>query len=189
MAGTIEQGGGRHGNPWRIAGWGLAASLLLVPAVAMRFTREVDWTAFDFMFAAILIGGVGIAFEAAVRMTANIAYRAGIAVALAAIFLLVWVNGAVGMIGSENNPYNLLFIGVIVLALAGAVAARFRAAGMARAMIVAAVAQAAVGAAGISADLRGGILSTAFAGLWLLSAALFRQAARGRVGKERLEAS
>ena len=83
------------------------------------------------------------------------------------------------MIGSEDNPYNLLFFGVILLALAGAVAARFRPAGMALAMAVAAAAHSAVAVGGMVEDLRGGIFSLAFAGLWLLAAALFRKAARG----------
>ena len=90
----------------------------------------------------------------------------------------MWVNGAVGMIGSEYNGYNLLFLGVIVLALAGSIAARFRPAGLAFAMGVAAIAQAAIGLFGMSADLRGGILATGFAGIWMSSAALFRAAAR-----------
>jgi hypothetical protein len=82
------------------------------------------------------------------------------------------------MIGSEGNPYNLLFGGVIVIALVGAVIARFRPAGLARAMIAAAIAQVGVAAVGLSTDVLGGVLSAAFAGLWLLAAALFRRAAR-----------
>ncbi len=104
-------------------------------------------------------------------------YRVAAGVALAAAFLTVWVNGAVGMIGSEQNPYNLLFGGVLALALAGAIVARFEARGMVRAMVVAAAAQAAVGGFGLSADLLGGMLSMGFSGLWLLAAALFRKAA------------
>ena len=84
------------------------------------------------------------------------------------------------MIGSEGNAYNLLFYGVLLVALIGAIVARFRPAGMARAMVVAAVAQLAVGAGGLTADLLGGVLSMGFAGLWLLAAALFWRAARER---------
>jgi hypothetical protein len=56
---------------------------------------------------------------------------------------------------------------------------------MALAMIAAAIAQLCVAAGGLTADLRGGILSMVFAGLWLLSAALFWNAARaqGRPGE------
>jgi len=93
MAKVIERG--RGPNPWRVAGWSLAALLLLLPVIAMQFTREVNWTPFDFAFAAVMIGGVGIAFELTVRATRNNAYRSGFAIALAAAFLLIWMNGAV----------------------------------------------------------------------------------------------
>lgn len=163
-------------NRWRMAAWSAAALLMLAPLVAMQLTDEVRWTASDFVFAAVLIGGVGLVFELAVRTTRNLAYRGGVGVALAVAFLTIWINGAVGMIGSEENPYNLLFLGVVAVAFVGALGARFRAGGSARAMAVAALAQACVGLGGLSADLRGGMLSTAFAALWLLSAALFRRA-------------
>lgn len=180
MTNQAEMEIGRRINPWRAAGWSVAALLLALPLVAMQFTAEVNWTAGDFLFAALLIGSVGLAFELTVRVTRSRWFRAGIAVALAASFLTVWVNGAVGMIGSEENPYNLFFLGVILLALAGAVAAGFRASGMALAMAAAAVAQGGLGIVGAFTDLRGGIFATVFAGLWLLAAALFRQAARER---------
>jgi hypothetical protein len=180
MANAVENGAGRMASPWRIAGWGTAALILLLPLVAMRFTDEVNWTGSDFIFAAVLMGGVGGLFELTVRMSRNHAYRAGAGLALAAAFLIVWVNGAVGMIGSEDNSYNLLFGGVILLALAGALAARFRAPGMALAMLAAGIAHGGIALFGMAADPRGGVFSMAFAGLWLLSAALFRKAARER---------
>ena len=168
----------RNGNRWRVLGWGMAAGVILLPLVAMQFTSEVKWTTGDFLFAILMIGSVGLAFELVVRASSNITYRAGAATALAAAFLTVWVNGAVGMIGSEDNGYNLLFLGVIALALAGSIVARFRASGMALAMVVAAASQAGLGLFGMTADLRGGIFATGFAAIWLLSAALFRTAAR-----------
>ena len=177
MANEQAIGSGR-GNHWRIAGWGFAASLLLLPFLAMRFTNEVEWTASDFVVAAVLLGSVGFAFELTVRKSGNLAFRLGAATAVIATFLTIWVNGAVGMIGSEGNLYNLLFGGVLLIALAGAITARFQAAGMARAMVLAAIAQAVVGAGGLSLDALGGILSVGFAAPWLLSSWLFRKAAR-----------
>jgi hypothetical protein len=168
----------RRGSPWRIIGWGLAALILMLPLVAMRFTNEVNWTLGDFIFAALLIGVVGVTFELTVRVSTNWWHRGGVAFALAASFLIVWANGAVGMIGNEDKPYNLLFLGVILLALLGAILARFRPAGMALAMAVAAAAHGVVALVGMSSDLRGGIFSLVFAGPWLLSAALFWNAAR-----------
>ena len=168
----------RRGIPWRATGWTVAGLVLLIPLIAMQIDREVNWTVGDFLFAALMIGLVGIAFELTVRTSPSRSYRGGVAVALAAAFLTIWANGAVGMIGSEENPYNLLFFGVIGFALAGSSFARFRPAGMAVAMLVAAIAQGAVAIGGMPADLRGGVLSTLFAGLWLTSAVLFRRAGR-----------
>jgi len=178
MTATVENNGGRRWSHWRIAAWGTAALLLLLPLVAMQFTAEVNWQPGDFVFAGVMIGGTGLLFELTVRMTPNWAYRGAIGLALAAAFMIFWANGAVGMIGDEGNPYNLLFYGVIALALVGALAARFRSSGMALAMAAAAVAHLAVALVGLPADPRGGVVSAAFAGLWLLSAALFRKAAR-----------
>jgi hypothetical protein len=177
MAKERENIGGRRWSGWRIAGWSVAALLLLLPLVAMQLTDEVNWTAFDFIFMGGLIGGVGLGIEFLVRKSDSLAYRLAAVLALVAAFLTVWVNGAVGMIGSEDNPFNLLFGGVLAIALIGAIVARFEPAGMTRALFATAIAQAAVGAVGLSADVRGGVLSAAFAGLWLLAAALFRKAA------------
>lgn len=167
-----------RGRAWRTVGWSMAGLVLLAPLIAMQFTREVNWTGGDFLFAAMLFGLVGLTFELTVRASRSPFYRGGVGAAIAASFLIVWANGAVGMIGNEGNPYNLLFFGVIAVALLGSVLARFRAAGMALTMLAAAAAQIAIGVGGMTSDVRGGILSTLFAGLWLLSAALFRNAAR-----------
>jgi hypothetical protein len=178
MASEAENRRGRDWSLWRIAGWSIPVLLLLLPLVAMQYTAEVKWTASDFLFAAMLFGSVGLAFELIVRRSRSLFYRAGAALAVVSAFLTIWVNGAVGMIGSENNPYNLLFGGVLLLALIGAIAARFRAPGMAAAMAAAAVAQAALATFGLSTDVRGAMFSMAFAVPWLLAAALFWNAAK-----------
>ena len=124
----------------RWLGWGSAAALLLTPLVAMQFTSEVDWTIGDFVFAGIMFGTVGVLMELTVRASQSLAYRAGVAFALASAFFLIWVNLAVGIIGDEDNPANLMFFGVVLVGILGAIAARFRPRGMAIAMSVAAAA-------------------------------------------------
>lgn len=168
----------RRANPWRVAGWGMAGALLLLPLVAMQFTDEVAWSAGDFLFAGLMFGIVGLIFELTVRVSADWAYRSGVVFAVAAAFLNVWVNGAVGMIGNEDNAYNLLFLGVDVVAVAGAIVARFQAPGMGRTMAVAAIAQVGVALGGVPADLRGAVLAAMLGTLWALSAALFVNAGR-----------
>jgi hypothetical protein len=152
---------------------------LLLPLAAMQFTDEVNWSASDFLFAALLAGGAGVVFDLVVRRSPNRAYRAGVGFGLAATVLIIWANGAVGMIGSEENPLNLMFAGVLVLALTGAVLARFRASGMARGMTVAAIAHLLACGLGLPADPHGAILSAGFATLWVLSAISFSKAACG----------
>ena len=178
MTGQAQIGVGGNPVPWRMIGWGGVFAILLLPAIAMNFTDELNWSVGDFIFAALLMGSVGLAMELTARASPNFAYRAGAGAALVASFLTIWANGAVGMIGSEDNPLNLIFLGVLAIALLGAVIARFRPAGMARAMTVAAIAQFLAGTIGLSTDMLGAILSASFAALWLGSAALFHKAAR-----------
>ena len=83
---------------WRLALWGGALSLLLLPAVAMRFTTEVRWDAGDFvLFAAMLAIACGV-FEAVVRWTdgGRIRWLAGGAIVVS--FLLIWAELAVGLL-------------------------------------------------------------------------------------------
>ncbi len=144
MVTEAENSSGRRGSPWRIAAWTVAGLILLLPSVAMQFTDEVNWDETDFIFAGALIGGTGLTFELAARATANYAYRAAVGVALAAAFLLIWLNLAVGIIGTEDNPLNLMFGGVLAIGIVGAIIARFQPHGMARALFATALAQALV---------------------------------------------
>jgi hypothetical protein len=84
---------------------------LLLPWLAMQFTDEVAWDETDFIvFGAMLAGACG-AWELAARMTGSTAYRAAVGVAVMSAFILVWMNLAVGMIGSEDNPANPMHAG------------------------------------------------------------------------------
>jgi hypothetical protein len=164
----------------RVALWTAAVLLLAIPLIAMQYT--------DFAFAMIMIGGVGGAYELALRLKPNWAYRAGVAMALAAAFLLIWINAAVGIIGDEGNPWNLMFAGAILVAVAGSVIARVRAAGMVWAMVAAALTQCLAGAVAIVGGLGEpvtGALELAglvgfFGVLWLNAAWLFRRAANAK---------
>ena len=188
MTNTPETAARRRDLILRVIGWSTIAVLLLAPAVAMQMGAEgVIWTAGDFVFAGIILGGAGIVCELIAWRSGDMFYRSGAVLGLAACVLLVWVNGAVGIIGNEDEAANLLYLGVIGIALIGAVMARFEPRGMAIAMIAAALAQVAVAAAALIAgwgstseiyprDIVGA--TGIFSMIWLLSAALFRQAAR-----------
>ena len=54
--------------------------------------------------------------------------------ALVGMFLTIWANLAVGIVGSEGNPANMGFFAALLVGIAGSAIARFRANGMAIAM-------------------------------------------------------
>lgn len=170
----------RRGNPLRPYIWGLAGALLLLPAVAMQFTHEVNWTAFDFVFASIMLLAACGAYELGAWLSGNIAYRAAFGIAILTGFMTVWVNGAVGMVGDEGNPVNLMFLGVVLVGIVTSLLTKFDAGKMAGAMLLTGGAQ---GLATAVAAFSGAhpleiVLIACFAGPWLLAAQLFRKAAQ-----------
>ena len=120
------------------------------------------------------------------KKTDNSAYRSAVGVALLTAFVLVGVNGAVGIIGSENNPANLMYFGVLAVGVIGAIIARVQPHGMTRALLATALAQALVAAIAViaglglpwSPPLEIVLLNGFFVALWVGSAWLFRSASR-----------
>jgi hypothetical protein len=162
------------------------AFILLLPLLAMQFTDEVVWDLADFAVAGVLLFGAGLTYELIARKAGHFAYRAAVGVAVAAALLLVWINLAVGIIGNEGNPANLMYIGVLAVGIIGALIARFQPHGMARALFTTALAQALVAMiallAGLGSPASGPgeilILNGFFVALFVGSAWLFRHSAR-----------
>jgi hypothetical protein len=156
--------------------------------LAMQITDEVVWDLADFVFAGALILGTGLTYVLAARKAGNIAYRFAVGVALAAALLLVWINLAVGIIGTEDDLANLMYIGVLAVGIIGAIIARFQPHGMARALFATALAQALVAVIALIFGLGSPwsppgvlgilILNGFFVALFVGSALLFRNAAR-----------
>ncbi|NNF68043.1 MAG: hypothetical protein HKM98_11095 [Gammaproteobacteria bacterium] len=192
MVELTENQRGSVSNRLRIAAWATAGLILLLPLIAMQFTDEVNWSAADFIVFGAMLAGVGIAFELAIRKSGNHAYRAGFGIGLAAVFLLIWVNLAVGIIGSETNDINMLYFGVIAVGIIGAIIATLKPSGMALTMFAMAGAQGLIAAialiGGLGAPATGPFeilwLNGFWVALFIVSALLFKKAA-----SERFEAS
>jgi hypothetical protein len=166
----------------------VTAAILMVPLLAMVFTHDVDWNVLDFVVMGGLLFGTGLTYVLMSRILDNVAYRAAVGVAVVAGLLLIWVNLAVGIIGSTDNPANLLYGGVLAIGLVGAGVARFQPRGMSHTLFAAALAQMLVpvialvfwrpslheppGTLGIF------ILNAFFAALFVVSGLLFRRAAQ-----------
>lgn len=176
----------RRGHRWRIAAWSSAALMLLLPLFAMQVTDQVVWDVTDFTIFGALLVGVGVTFELAVRRTDSTEYRSAVGVALAAVFLLIWVVGAVGMIGAAGDRADLMYGGVLAVGIIGAIIARFGPHGMARALFAMAVAQALVPGVALIAGMVPAYNSAYkilamngfFVVLFVVSAWLFRKAAQ-----------
>ena len=65
-------------------------------------------------------------------METSTAKRLAIGATFATAILLMWVIGAVGLIGAEGNPADRMYAGVIAIAAVGALITRLRPAGMTR---------------------------------------------------------
>jgi peptidoglycan/LPS O-acetylase OafA/YrhL len=135
MAENPEREGRKRVSRWTIAAWTAATLILLLPLIMMQFTDEVDWDVTDFAVFGALITGGGAALQLAARKTDNAAYRWGVGLAVGAAFFLFWVNGAVGIIGNDDNDANMMYYGVLAVGFIGSLIARFEPQGMARAMI------------------------------------------------------
>lgn len=163
----------------RPAGWTFSALMLLFPLIAMQFEQRlhwgVNWTAGDFLGAALLLGSAGAALEMAVRLSGNISFRAGAFLGIGGALVMVWANLAVGLAGPEGSAANVWFMTVPLAGLAVAAAGRFSAKALVRAMLTMAVVQGLVGliAGGGSETVA---VTFAFGSCWLASAWLFARA-------------
>ena len=185
MERTLGKNGGWQSGPWRIAAWVVAAGLFLLPVVVELGSKDFGWNFADFVFWGIVLVVSCLLFDFAARKSPNFSYLAGSGAALAAGFGLVIVNGAVGLVGSEDEGHNILFGLVLMTAVVGAFIARGRAEGLSRAMLAAAIVHIAVSAillvrsggtteATLGAEIAG---LSVFAAIWLASGWLFRRSA------------
>lgn len=157
--------------------WISAAALLLLPAVAMLLGDEVNWGPLDFVVLAAMLAAVCGAIDVASRRSLSRRYLAGVAIAVIGMFLMVFANLAVGIVGGEDNPINLIFLLIPIIGVAGAAFARFRAAGMARSLEIVAVVQAGTLLIAWPGAKTVELLAMAlFAAIWLAAARVLRTA-------------
>ena len=174
-------GGRGFRKPRRLTVWSTVAGLMVLPVLAVRDIDDLTSSPGDFMFLLILLAGVALAYELGVRVTGRSAYPVALGIALAASFGSIWINLAVGIIGSEDNPANLIYAGVIAVATAGALLGRFQPLNMARTMVAAAIAQMLAFVLALVAGFGfTGPITVFFTALWLISSWLFGKAAGER---------
>lgn len=163
--------------------------ILLIPLAAMKFSDEVNWSAGDFVVAAILLIGSGLIYEFVSRKMRSHLYKIAAGIFVASSLILIWANLAVGIIGNEDNPANAMYIIVIAVGIVGSVITRFKPIGMTRTLLTMAAAQMLVPVIALiiwqpQADSMEGLLgilgvfslNAFFAVLFISSALLFKRA-------------
>lgn len=164
----------------------ITAGVLAVPALAMAFrlgvpdpgqgTEGVNWGPMDFAIVGVLVLGAGLLFEYASSRAGNVPHRAAVGIAVLAGLGLIWVNLAVGMIGDEGNPANLMYVLVVAVALIGASVGRFEPREASIAMFATAGAHVVVVVIALVANLGPELRPDAFfIAAWVASGLLFRQ--------------
>ncbi len=170
----------------------VTALLLLVPLSFKFFTAEMAWTLSDFISAGALIFSTGFAYKLITRILEprrenSIIYRVAVGFALFTGLFLIWVNLAVGIIGSEDNAINGLYFCVIFIGIIGAFIARFKPKGMSLTMYGMAITQAIIAIIALFNGMAGATGSSAyeilavngfFITLFVVSAIVFQYAAQ-----------
>ena len=72
-------------------------ALLLVPLVAMLFTKEVNWGIEDFVAAGVLLFAAGMAYSLATRKARSAVQRRAVAALVLVVLAAVWTQLAVGL--------------------------------------------------------------------------------------------
>jgi len=161
------------------------ALILLLPLAASLLVDSFNWGLMDFMITGVLLFVAALTYDLITKRAGSAVYRAAFAVAIATAAFLFFSNIAVGIIGSEDELANLMYLGVIAVAAGGAILVRFRAAGMARIMFATAIAQALTVVVALvfgmhtytgSSALEITALNGFFIALWVIAGLLFRQA-------------
>lgn len=94
----IVRGGTSAEQAQRFVMWAAIAAVLLLPLLAMQFTDEVAWTPADFAFAAALLGSAGLIYEAVAARTRVSLHRKIVGAAIIIVVVVVWAQGAVGIV-------------------------------------------------------------------------------------------
>ena len=80
--------------------YGIPAMLLVLPLVAMQFTKEVNWTVSDFVIGGILLFGTAGIIDFVLRKVKSRRNRIMLSMSVLLVLMLIWAELAVGLFGT-----------------------------------------------------------------------------------------
>lgn len=79
---------------------GIVALILLIPLVAMQFTKEVNWDLTDFITMGLLLFITGMGIEIVTRKIKSAKVKIALTLTILFVLFLIWAELAVGIFGS-----------------------------------------------------------------------------------------
>lgn len=84
----------------RIILFSVATALLAIPLIAMQFSKEVNWSIFDFAIAFILLFGTAFVCDFILTNVKDTKRRVIICLGVLLFLFVIWAELAVGIFGS-----------------------------------------------------------------------------------------
>jgi hypothetical protein len=78
----------------------VVGTVLAIPLIAMQFTPEVSWSAFDFLIAGLLLLAGALALDVVLRKVRRRNYRIALLILIVFLLAFIWIELAVGLLGT-----------------------------------------------------------------------------------------
>jgi MFS family permease len=112
-----------------------ASAIILIPLLASFISTEMDWSLFDFVLIWTLLFCAGALYKWITLFANDRGYRAAVGLSIFTGVFIIWSNLGVGIVGSEDEAFNLLYFALLGIGLIAAFWVRFKAKGMAIVML------------------------------------------------------
>jgi len=104
-----------------------ASAIILITLTACFVSTEMDWSLFDFVLIWSLLFCAGALYKWITLFAVDSGYRAAVGLAILTGVFMIWSNLGVGIVGSEDEPFNLVYVALLALGLIAAFWVRFEA--------------------------------------------------------------
>ncbi len=80
--------------------YSIPLALLMLPLIGMQFSKEVNWSGFDFLVAGVLLFGTAIIVDTILKKVKSKSQRILFVLFALLVLFLIWAELAVGVFGT-----------------------------------------------------------------------------------------